>query len=243
MRRMVSIFAVVVLMASNANAATHVWLSPIGEPDGTVTVGNQHDVHDSVGGSGELNVWIKPQPGEVYVTGGLSFNLTSATPGVIDFAAVTVYNPEIEIEPPPFFGPPTAVRWVCVVDSTTQNSSECGSGSNPEPLLDLSGPDDDEIHPFGGFATLSQANVLLGLGVEAAKEIDPLYDPVADAWLFATVEYDVLSEGTTELFLQIGANGIAGSSNPSSDVNVIFGDGSDPPLNAEEDRRGEECHC
>jgi hypothetical protein len=107
----------------------------------------------------------------------------------------------------------------------------------------LNGPNDNDIFLIQGFSIFSVFNLpggegafATGLGHEAAKEIDPLYDSLADAWLFATVQYDVVGTGTTDLFLRIGALGMRGKDSHSNMINVVFGDGSDSPLNADYDR-------
>ena len=42
-----------------------------------------------------------------------------------------------------------------------------------------------------------------GMG-PATTSTDPLYDASNDAWLVATIEYEVVGFGTTDLWLQIG---------------------------------------
>ena len=77
----------------------------------------------------------------------------------------------------------------------------------------------------------------MGIGAEAlefASETDPFYDPDANAWLLATISYDVTGVGTTDLFLQIGDQGVMApggddeNATTSADISLIFGGGSGP---------------
>jgi len=228
MNRLLSTAILLAVIPTNANAETQIWLSPVGVPDGTVTVGNQDEAFEFARQSGELNVWIRPEAAQVFNI-GVSLNLKSTNPGVIDFTEVVVHNPSVSDIPPLPEGV-TAFRWKFLRDST-----------RGVPLLELSRQDDNEISLFQGFnagTSFDTADTaFIGMGSDAAKNIDRLYDPVADAWLFATVEYDVVGLGKTDLFLQIAKNGIAGHRLRSRMVNVVFGAGNDPPLNAESQRQ------
>jgi len=246
MTRSLAIAFAVCLVTSDARAATRIWLSSVGVPDGTVTVDNQDTVFGGPGGSGVLYVWIRPEDGQILR--GVSLALRSTTPEVIDFASVTVYNPTSVIGIPASDATLTAARWEAIIDSTTDVPSNWQSS---RPVIDLGGPDDNEIRGqerrwpdntdysgFGAFTVLGEnADVVTNIGGEKERTFDPLYDPVADAWLFATIGYDVIGIGTTDLYLQVGGNGIVPLAGSSSDVNVVFGGGDDPPLNADDDYR------
>jgi hypothetical protein len=136
----------------------------------------------------------------------------------------------MQFTPPPPVGPTTAVRWQFVGDSLDTSLFE-------RPVIDLGGSGDTEIRTFGGVAVIGQEHVLTTIGIDDVKSLDPLYDPITDAWLFATAYYDVIGPGKADLFLQIARIGIAGGGQHSSQIQVVFGDGSDPPLNGEENRQ------
>jgi len=221
------------LLPVDAGAFTEVWLSSVGVPDGTVTVGDYVEAFDSPRGSGELNIWIRPEQGQVFDY-GVALQLISETPGVIDLTDVTVHNPATTLVEPPLDGW-TTLRWEFISDSTTIIEHRYGP---PRPTMDLSGPNDNTTEQLTGvkaFGTFVDADIVTGLGGELGESIDPLYDPTADAWLFATARYDVVGTGTTDLFLQIGSAGIAGRGLETAAVNVVFGAGDDPPLNAGDD--------
>jgi len=95
-----------------------------------------------------------------------------------------------------------------------------------------------EMIGFGGF-NLSSGT---GLGASGIGS-DSQYDSLADAWLTATLTYDIVltsGSGSTDLFLEIGNNGISGEDAlgvpvASSSIDVLFGDDT-TSLNAATDR-------
>jgi len=96
-----------------------------------------------------------------------------------------------------------------------------------------------EMIGFGGFNLSSGA----GIGSTGSGS-DSLYDAAANAWLLATVTYNVsltAGSGSTALYLEVGANGIAGVDSigtpvDSSSITVLFGDELVSGLNASTDR-------
>ena len=95
-----------------------------------------------------------------------------------------------------------------------------------------------EMIGFGGF------NLSAGTGIGASGvSSDVQYDSMADAWLLATLTYNVVLEAgstSTNLYLEIGSNGIGGEDSlgeavASSSINVLFGD-DHTPLNGDTDR-------
>lgn len=76
-----------------------------------------------------------------------------------------------------------------------------------------------------------------GLGLSAATQsLDALYDPAIDAWRIGRV---TLEATATELFLQVGGNGIQGvdaTGAVTPEFDVVFGGEGDVPLCATEDR-------
>lgn len=77
------------------------------------------------------------------------------------------------------------------------------------------------------------ADVCTGVG-ELGRQIDPGYDPVSDTFDFAWISFEGRKRGHVDVFLTIGANGIAGHTIPSTNIDAFFkGEG---PLNASDDR-------
>ena len=89
------------------------------------------------------------------------------------------------------------------------------------------------LEGFKGYSiNLGSDNVRgTGIGAELAA-FDDLYEPTNDAWLLATITYDVTGKGETDLFLQIGEHGMVNAGEESKDQWVVFGDPNDPPLRA-----------
>lgn len=81
----------------------------------------------------------------------------------------------------------------------------------------------------------SDGNV--GVNSWAAPQ-DLFYDPVNNAWLFATIQFTPGAVGVTDLYLQIGSenqlfgddNGDGTISNPTSSADFIFGSSTDPAV-------------
>jgi hypothetical protein len=240
MKHALVIAGVLLCVPAHARAATHIWLSPVGLPNGTVDLGNLEESFESPGGSGEFSIWVRPEEGQALDV-GVSMSLESSNPGVIDFTDFEVHNPTAVVSQPPPIESITAVRWE---RATHGNMLITPSLGKPWVNHDLSGAEDNRIAKIQGFSVRSLFNsssgqylYATGIGGDAAKEIDPLYDAAADAWLFATVQYQVIGPGSTNLFLQVGENGIVGKDLESNMVNVTFGDGGDPALNARDQRQ------
>ena len=70
----------------------------------------------------------------------------------------------------------------------------------------------------------------------ASTTLDPFYDTENAVWHLATVTYNVVGSGSTDLFLQLGVNGLNYQGERSSDAVVVFGNPLDPPLRGELDR-------
>ena len=96
----------------------------------------------------------------------------------------------------------------------------------------LSSPAPDSIDGFQAF-TITGSEVGIGPGTTAS---DPLYDATTDAWLMATILFDAVGAGSTDLFLQIGSNGINNQGDISANTSVIFGALTDPGLNGDTGR-------
>ncbi len=76
------------------------------------------------------------------------------------------------------------------------------------------------------------------MGPFAIDRDDPLYDPAANAYLIATVDYNVVGpeSSMTELYLQIGDNGANTDNLGSIDTLIVFGNPNDPALHSDTQR-------
>ena len=191
--------------------ALRVWLSNVGAVGEGVAVTNLQKGFSEPLSDQQLHIWMRPSNPEQNLQ-GVSLNLRSANAGIINFTGATVFNP-VHGE---LLGRELR-RWDSLGDYTIS--------AYPDTLSHLLGNGQNSLNSFPA-----------GIGA-AAKEIpDALYDPEADAFLYATVTYDVINRGSTDLYLQIGGVGIIAEGGETSDINVIFGGGFDPPLNANDER-------
>jgi len=100
--------------------------------------------------------------------------------------------------------------------------------------------DSDNLRGFKAFSVSQVAGFFTkdsdgasvgGAGIgDATKAFDPLYDSAHNAWLLATVNYDVVGPGTTDLYLQVGELGIRNSGETTGQNQIVFGDVTDPVL-------------
>ena len=186
-----------------------IFLSPVDTVGGGVRLADPNlSFSSATVTSGQVNVWATLEPNQTLVA--QSLNLVAETPGVIEMTSVEVKNPLLQLS-----GNVDAVRWEYI---------------NEPPATA------DAIDGFSGFQVVNDSELPAeGIGPNT-ESVDPLYDPAANAWLLATINYDVVGFGSTELFLQVGANGISGVDQPSEEIEVVFGGSGDPPLNADFDR-------
>ena len=94
----------------------------------------------------------------------------------------------------------------------------------------------DQIVELQGFTLLNIDATGQGIG-SSTLATDPLYDSAANAWRLGSVVLS--STASTEVFLQVGKNGlqgIDGNDEVSPFVGVVFGDASDGALCAIDDR-------
>ncbi len=88
-----------------------------------------------------------------------------------------------------------------------------------------------EEYPVSGLS-FNGFNVMKGTGLTAATTADD-----SGAVLFARVDYEVLGEGATDVYLMIGDKGISPKGRSSVEIEVLFGaDETGVPLNGEYDR-------
>ena len=163
------------------------------------------------GATRELDVWARPAPG--YRLAGFSLDLVAESAGVVTFEAVDVLNPPLQAMP--------AV-------SRHQVTFDSASGLEVAPST---------IDSFLGFSFFDDSIGLPnGAGMGPMCGIDPECSSASGAtsWRIATVLYHTnLSFGTTELYLQIGEQGLwqspdgAAEPDPPSNTSAIFGSPGD----------------
>lgn len=217
--------AILLAMPSLAAAADNIWLSSMS----TAAVGSDFpaslaavtNFQPYIGGVGKIYIWGWPEAGQSLVD--LSLNLVAETqpicsptcvvPNAISFTSVTIYNPT--------FGAPSVKRFEYVDDST---------GASPLPLSTTRIDGMEGLRIFEGGAVPP-----VGIG----NATDPLHDATHDSWLIAEVTYNVLVTGEnseTRLFLEIGPIGMNHAADTTNDTWVVFGDATDAPLNAHDNR-------
>ena len=146
-----------------------------------------------------------------------SLNLRSTAAGVINFTGVDLLNPLLGQSG--LFG--DVLRYEFVFDS------ELGSYNGL--------PAHGQHLEFQGYSVTNQGVTGAGMG-PASTTLDPFYDTENAVWHLATVTYNVVGSGSTDLFLQLGENGLNYQGERSSDAVVVFGNPLDPPLRGELDR-------
>lgn len=155
-----------------------------------------------------MDIWGRPQAGNLL--NAISLNLVAEQPGVLGFQEIVVHNPEIN---------EGLFRHQLVFDSAT--------GLNLQPNL------------IEGFLGLSffEGGTELPPGIGIGPICDPgdlLFcsdQPGGPAWLFATVTFQVgATVGVaTDLYLEIGLQGVAHNNGSPADTQVVFGLPNDTP--------------
>ncbi|MFV1967540.1 MAG: hypothetical protein ACC628_19095, partial [Pirellulaceae bacterium] len=172
----------------------------------------------------KLYVWARPDAGKTL--DAWSLNLKSTDANVIALSGVKVANPVLDLG----IGGVRYQRYDHASDVANLTYSEVDYVS---PKLQAR---PDLIYGFKGLAMNFPDSIgiqiqTVGIGLGAATSAwDALYDTGKDAWLLATISYDVLAPGKTDLFLQVGAAGIKNQRELSRDHRVVFGRPDDPPL-------------
>ena len=204
------VLAVILFTPPQLPADVNVWLSDIS----TVTGDTQIEVHGkayvSSAASDQLHVWVQTNSATQNLT-AVGLNLLSTNADVLDFTEVTVHSPEH------------------VSGGCTTSNNGCRWHFVTEPTPD-SNP--DQISGLNG-AVITNGT---GIGADGFTAGDILYDPVSDAWLFASIDFDLTANGSTDLFLQIGDNGTTGSAEEAIDIDFVFGNPNDASLNAQSQR-------
>ena len=193
-------------------AEEKVWLSDVGSLGADVEIGNQTVVYGISGSvDQEMHVWLQTGFPAQNLT-AVDLNMIATNSSVLNFTGVTVENPE-------------HVAGGCAI---SPNNCRWEFTHLPSP----SGVSANEVIGFNGINFQNGA----GIGDVGASMADELYDATANAWLFATLTYNVVGIGSTNLFLQIGDNGVAAEGADLMDVEVRFGVGIESALNSEDDR-------
>jgi len=207
--------------SSNGSAATSFWLSTTDSVMAAPSLGEVPLVTHRTGVSeGEIHIWARPAENETLAN--FSLNVRSDSPDVISFATgfVEIYNP-------------------ILINSTSQRYQFVHDSEDCSPLI-TSPCIHTTAEKLSGFQAFTITEPAVGRGIGPATAlIDPLYASARDAWLLATVKYNVLAPGVSNLYLQIGRHGILNQgSNPNSpaDLDVVFGSDFSSPLSSNNNR-------
>lgn len=152
--------------------AQSIFFSEVGTVGGGATAGDPLVTHTTAETNGSLFIWVTD---EHRVNQSFALDLSSATPGVVQFTAAAVFNPFVDLGIPAV----SDDRWQGVSAPTVSANS----------ISNMTGV---AVTEGFGFNT-------------AVSIYDPLYDSVAGAWLFARVDYSILGVGLTTLHLAVGA--------------------------------------
>ena len=195
-------------------AATNIWLSAVGDVNvgsaPPATAGTVESVSHGYGSNtGTLYVWARPDSGDTLANWSLRVISSNSSILTLDSSAVETLNPVLGDTGSPDFD--DIVRWEFVDEPTGSSSS----------LNDIQG-----INIF----SVDRTGVGIGPDSTGTTYTDPLYDAANDAWLIAQVDYTLTGTlGSTNLFLQIGDQGINNQGETSSQTDVVFGDLTDLP--------------
>ncbi len=192
-----------VLQTSVATAQeANFWLSTVANGPATPTL---YVAPDSIQ---TVDIWGRPQAGNRL--NAISLNLVAVQPGAVDFQQIVVHNPEINLG---------LFRHQLTFDSAT--------GLNLQPnliegFLGLSFFEGEtELPPGAGFGPICDPEDLL-----FCSDL-----PGGPAWLFATVTFQASATigVATDLFLEIGLQGVAHNNDSPAETQVVFGLPNDAP--------------
>ncbi|MCA9184474.1 MAG: hypothetical protein R3E01_05860 [Pirellulaceae bacterium] len=219
---------------TSASRAAHFWLSAIGDPATGSVVGEVPSLQASLEQtSGTLYVWGRPTPDEsddFKTLTAFSLNLASSNPGVIAWQDVRVVNDEF-IDPMTQMGT-DQYRFQDVNDSSIP--AESGGVTVTADRI-------DRIQGFRIHTATNSGQIYTGLGPDRERDANFFQaGPETEAWLIATVVYDILGQGMTDVYLEIGANGVSHAGEAPTETWVTFGNLDDSPLNAGPDSLGGE---
>lgn len=213
MRKVFAILALLGMAASTAQANMLVWIN---DPATAASVSDQPTINAGAGSTGNVfEIWARPEADMTLAN--VSMNVVSSNAAVLNFTDVEVLNPVLGriTFPPPA---KDILRYEFVND--------------PAP-----GVDPDQITNFGGFSVTNAAAIGAGMGPDTAS-LDSGYSAALDAFHIANVTYSVTGANgsSTDIFVQIGPNGINNAGGSSSQLNIVFGNAADPALNANDNR-------
>jgi len=206
--------ALLIAVASSANAQTRLWLG--GPTPGDVPMLDGLQLGDEVW----VDIWAQTDPAEGdNQLLNVSLNLVSSDPNVVDWHSIDFLNPVLV--PQSGFPPKDVVRFEFVNDSS----------SNPPLEADANG----DLVGASGFSVTGKERTGAGIG-GLTTGLDPDFNSDTGAFLLARAHGWIAHPGHTDLNLQIGENGLNYNGERSSDVTVVFGDSVNDPLNGEADR-------
>ncbi|MEQ8211639.1 MAG: PEP-CTERM sorting domain-containing protein [Lacipirellulaceae bacterium] len=156
------------------------------------------------GGTTTFDIWARPATGETL--SAFSLNLVSTQSATLDFQSIEVYNPTVQVLP-------TVERHQLVFD--TSEGLAIGVPAN-------------YIEAFSGLSILDGSSGLSdSIGIGPSCDMNDAHCSDAsgdDSWRVATVTYMAGAAGTTtDLYLEIGTQGLWHDGGTPTDSSAVFG--------------------
>ena len=200
----ISAVAVLLAIATAGNAAVTIFLSDKGLGEGA-TVSNP-ELTRTVSTTTSLYLWIRPDPNQTLI--GVGLDVETDETAQVEATAVTVFQADIKMT----------------------------VGGVP-PYYELTPPTDRWETPIGQGSAGDLATDMIGVAVKYGAGIDPgyrgqgmpfqywdmLYDPDADAFLYAKIDVHCTALGTADLWIVVNSKRVAPGVGSSPDVDIIFG--------------------
>jgi hypothetical protein len=179
---------------------------------------------------GTFYIWARPDDQKTLGVWGL--NVKSSNPSVVSLSlaqdAVDIYNPSLGT----LTGVP-ANRWETVAEPVGTTFDDF---DNEVPMIEYYGIRAATLR-YHGFNSNPRG---LGVGTSNFDGTldDTFYNASTNAWLLASVNYNVHGQNgdSASIYLQIAKSGMSQNGEDSSAMSVVFGQTSDPGLNANTQR-------
>lgn len=172
--RFAVVAAMAVLPAIASAGVSDIFVSFSGFGDGDAAT-NTMNVDLTEGSSGTAYIWVNDT---FSLDTGAFLDITNTDTSVLQFTGATVFNPDIVVTG----GTPVDSRW---------QSFDSG---------DITAGFIDELNAFA----VTDGTGILPSQTTGNTFSDELHDPSSNAFLFASIDFDVVGEGSADIFLGIG---------------------------------------
>lgn len=194
--RFAVVAAMAVLPAIASAGVSDIFVSFSGFGDGGAAT-NTMNVNLAEGDSGTAYIWINDT---FSLDTGAFLDITNTDTSVIQFTDATVFNPDIEVA-----GVDINNRWQSVTNDDPA-----------DPNLNLTAGFIDELFGF----SVNEGTGILPTQTSSDAVSDALHDPSSNAFLFASIDFQVVGEGSADIFL-LGGDGLIVNNNV--ELNPVFG--------------------